>query len=399
MPHPIRLLVTVAAGAAASLALASPAAAQEPAITPALNCVQRLDTTPELPAPRFRAHFSYTSTFAAEEIIERGERNNVVRELGDPTPDAKDLTYGTKFGPGTHPGNFSAEFDGAFATWNVASTPGVVKSATATTAYADRCVWDDVKAVPTSDGASIGWTFSVSGQGHDGLGHADWEDYRNQECLLDGVKLPDSRCLIDPKTEKITLTGLAPSSTHEFTVRALAPKLCETASDNGDGCLPYFAPSVDLDPARDTTHMVDETVRFTVLAAPPREEPKAELPPTPPVQKPQPPATQPTQTRPTPTTPPPAIVRPPVVITEPQVDPPCAKRSLRITVPRRRGQSIRWASVRVDDSRLKLRRSRGRLVATLAARRITSETVTVSIKVRYSNGKRRTITQTVNTCA
>ena len=87
------------------------------------------------------------------------------------------------------------------------------------------------------------------------------------------------------------------------------------------------------------------------------------------------------------------------MITEPPVERQCPKRTLRITVPARKRTSIRWASVRVDGQKLKLKRRRGRLVATLPAASITSDQVAVSIKVRYANGSRRTVSSTVATCA
>ena len=396
MPTPARLLATAVAGAAASMALTAPAFAQTPTptpdtIDPKLTCVQRLDETPLAPA-RFRAHFGYTSTFAAPTTIAADTADNVVtRAKGDATTGHP--ASGTVFYPGTHDGAFAPDFDGAFATWTVTS-PGGTHSDTATTAYADRCVYGEIEATTTADGAKVGWKHSVSGQNRDGLGHADWNDYSLQTCTLDGDPLPTERCLaaerqgLDEKgdvTNLYTVGGLPAGSTHTFRVTALAPELCTEPSENGDDCMPYLDPTVDLALDRPMERMLDLSVTFTVPESleqvDPKQEPKVELPATPPVHQPQP------------------MLTPPVQQQQRQVEPSCTKRTLKVTVPTRRGLGIRFASVRVDGKKLALKRSRGRLVATLPASSITAETVTVTVKVRYSNGKLRTIKRTVRTCA
>jgi hypothetical protein len=406
-------MATAAAGAATSLALVTPAFAQDPVdppvaggpvIQPSVSCVER--QAPGM--PRFRAHLGYTMTGLDEIVIEQGPDNRIIREAGDLTPDETGIpagykhVIGTHFSQGVHPSMHQAQFEGTSAVWEVTSG-GVARRSEAATgsSYAQRCVWsnvDQAKVTPTADGATITWDFEVSGEGADGFGLAAWSDYREQTCSVDGKAIAAATCA--GADGKLELTGLKPGQ-HTFRVAARAPKLCESPAETA--CLRFYPASPDatytpVDP--DSRQTVELTATFTVpepVVVQPKEEPKQEPkqepkadPPAPIVVAP-PINTQPLEKQPE--------VIPPVVIVEPPVAKPCPKRTLRIAVPTRRKLAIRWSSVRVDGQKVAVKRRAGRLVATVPAARLTKDRVTVTVKVRYSNGSRRTVTKTVRACA
>lgn len=217
----------------------------------------------------------------------------------------------------------------------------------------------------TETSAEITWTVQIFGFPKG----ADWTQWRNKVCKLDGVAVP---C---PDTPSATFTNLAPGE-HVFTVEAETPSLFEeevprsaTVNPNTE-CEDGFSEGDRLSCVK-----VSGEVRWTVQAP--------AVPPAPVVVA---------------ETPAPAPV---VVAAAPPAPRVCtSRRTLTIRLRERKGERISSARVVFNGKTIATSRrtSDGRVVAKIDFRKLPSGRFAVQIRATFENGTTRTFTRKYFTC-